>query len=310
MLLEDVGRAGRGGESSGEEHGGGVRGDQSASGCFARVDRELGTTRSRRRLRGIGRWRRRFGCSRRSWTSRRRRLRGWRGLRGRRIRWSISSSRRREDLGPGGAGSGDLSPDLEALFRICRGWCGRREEGFAGVDECGVGVRAAVRGCARVPARAQPDPVRVQLPPGHRSPASSPTAMPTSPGTFGGKRYQTQVGLIDPDRCSRATRRNSDRSRAATPTCSPTLLTRTVVRLAPTRASMPGRQGAEGPDRRQRSCPPCFVAPPSLLHRQAVHPPRQGQGALPQAADRPLEGNALGEPEQPLIVRESPPDRQ
>ena len=137
-------------------------------GPAARADRERERLLRARWPRATSRSPRRCSSSRPSWTSRGPRSRRLQELRGRhapagarpRSRWPTTSSPTLRDVGR-------LAPDLKALFRNLdplidesRATTCRPRRDFI------ARRRAGVRGAARVPARAEPDPVLRQLPAG------------------------------------------------------------------------------------------------------------------------------------------------
>ena len=292
-VVEDVGRAGRGGESSGEEHGGGVRGDQSASGCFARVDREW-----EQHVRGDGFAGSGFGGDDSGVPDVLGRVEGDAGAVGGVCAGDASVGQSAQAGGggswSGGAGSGGSVAGSGGVVQGSAGVGAGWEEGFAGVDECGVGVRASVRGCARVPARAQPDPVRVQLPAaGHRALSlgrkrriwrERSAASATRPRS----RCSTRTG------CSRATRRNSPSTRGNSYMQPNGLLRGPALGIVSESFHCPGGKEQKDPIDAEK-LPPCFVAPPSLLTgKQFIH---LGKGKAPyRKPPQGLEGTAPANP--------------
>ena len=176
-----------------------------------------------------------------------------------------------DDLGPDGArprrpGAGPAT----RLFRDLTPLIQRSRTGLPDLERILRGGRAAVRGGARVPPRAEPDPVPPQLPPGDRRGLHHQRQRRTSPATPAAQRYQTQIGIDRPALVPEATRSGPTAS-AATPTsrrtpCSaPSRSARSRASTAsPRAASSATRWTTRRPARTPR--PPCFVQPPSLYN--------------------------------------------
>jgi hypothetical protein len=117
-------------------------------------------------------------------------------------------------------------------------------------------------------------------------------------GDFGGQRYQTQLGIIEPRSFSNfpvKTRPATERGQAY---LAPNALTRGVALggYESFDCKPSGGEQKDAVDTGTKS-PPCFVSPPSLYNGKSFIKPGKGQAPL-KRAPKNLEGSSSADPNQ------------
>ncbi len=197
------------------------------------------------------------------------------------------------DLGPAVRDLADLSPDLEGLFRDLPGLVRAGRRGLPALTD----VVAATEPFAEAAHVFLPElnPILSEFNFHQATIAGFITnADADLAGTFGGKRYQTQIALIDPDKIltSFPLEPQSTRGNAY---MQPNGLARgPAVRTIAESIHCPGgKEQREADD--AKNLPPCFVAPPSLLNGKQII--RLGRGEAPyREPPKGLEGTLPADP--------------
>jgi ABC-type transporter Mla subunit MlaD len=194
------------------------------------------------------------------------------------------------DLGPAVRDLAALSPDLEALFKDLPGLVRAGKQGLPALTNVVSGSEPLFESAHVFLPELNPilsefnfqQQVITQFLSG---------GTPDLAGTFGGKRYQTQVGLIDPDRVLARFEKEIPSTRGNAYMAPNSLLRGPALGVVSESFHCPG--GKELRDAIDAAkIPPCFLLPPSLLTgKQFIHlgrgqapyrkPPQRLEGTVP-----------------------------
>jgi phospholipid/cholesterol/gamma-HCH transport system substrate-binding protein len=203
-----------------------------------------------------------------------------------------------DDLGPTVRDLGDLAPDLEALFRDLPPLINASKKGVPDLTRFLRGAEPAFE-AAHV-FFPQLNPILSEFNfyqatiAGFITNGSADLA-----GDFGGQRYQTQLGMIEPRSFAGfpvKTRPATERGQAY---LAPNALTRGVALggYESFDCKPSGGEQKDAVDTGTPKSPPCFVSPPSLYNGKSFIKPGKGQAPL-KRAPRDLEGSKPADPNQ------------
>jgi phospholipid/cholesterol/gamma-HCH transport system substrate-binding protein len=168
-----------------------------------------------------------------------------------------------DDLGPTVRDLAALSPDLEGLFHDIPGLVRSSKKGLPALTSVVSGAEPLFEGAHVFLPQLNPILSEFNF---HQATITGFLSGATADlaGTFGGKRYQTQVALLDPDKLL-TTFRNEPASTRGNSYMQPNSLQRGYA-LGPVAESFhcPGGKELKDPNDAKK-LPPCFVQPPSLL---------------------------------------------